>query len=187
MIIPSIPQRSAVLGRALQSVYMQELPAYETCVAVDTVRRGAAYTRQRALELSSADAGWVAFLDDDDEFLPCHLQNLWEHAYDTGADYVFSWFVRSQGGDPLGHFGKPFNPAAPHHTTMTVLCRRQLAMEAGFLPHDDMHPDWSGEDWKFTLRCIELGANILHLAKETWIWHRHVGNTSGLVGKGDAR
>src|SRR2546430_7808567 len=43
--------------------------------------------------------------------------------------YVFSYFVRAQGGDPLGHFGKVFNPEFPHHTTMTVLVKRDRSEE----------------------------------------------------------
>lgn len=185
VVIPSLPSRLDMLGRTMGSAYSQTLQPREVCVATDTQRRGAAHTRQRALEMANSD--WIAFLDDDDEFLEDHLWTLWDTAQAERADYTFSWFVRARGGDPLGHFGKIFDPTAPHHTTMTVLCRRELALEAGFLPHDDMHHDWSGEDWRFTLRCIELGAHIVHVPKETWIWHRHAGNTSGLVGKGDAR
>lgn len=187
VVIPTHTERihNGMLQRATSSVHAQTVPATAIAVAVDLERKGAAHTRQHALEM--AQTQWVAFLDSDDEFLPNHLADLTDTAAQHEADYVYSYFVRAQGGDPLGHFGKPFNPAAPHHTTMTVLCRRELAMQAGFLPHDDMHHDWSGEDWRFTLRCVDLGAKIVHLPQETWIWHRHGGNTSGLVGKGDAR
>lgn len=187
VIIPSLPSRAHLLSEAVTSVYNQTFGAAEVCIAVDHQRQGAAYTRQRALELSTDACDWVAFLDDDDYFLPNHLYSLTFTALNTDADYVFSYFVRSLGGDPLGHFGKEFNPATPHHTTMTVMCRRKLALEAGFLPHDDMHQDWAGEDWRFTLRCIELGAKIVHVPQETWVWRRHQGNTSGLAGKGDSR
>lgn len=187
VVIPSLPKRIDLLGEALASVYRQSVPPIETCIAVDTGHRGAAATRQRALEMASGE--WVAFLDDDDYFLPEHLETLAQGAHATGADYVFSWFVRSMGGDPLGHFGKIFDPAAPHHTTMTVLVRRELALAAGFADYPGAGPSagWSGEDWRFTLRCIELGARIVHVPAETWVWRRHRGNTSGIPGKGDAR
>lgn len=186
VVIPTLPKRDDLLGAALKSVYDQLFPAREICIAVDSQREGAAKTRQRALELATCE--WVAFLDDDDEMLPMHLNSLVGCAEKTGADYVFSWFMRAKGGDPLGHFGKVFNPAVPHHTTMTVMVRRELALEAGFVNYpgaDDRN--WSGEDWQFTLRCIELGAKIVHHPEETWIWRRHSGNSSGVVGKGDAR
>lgn len=187
MVIPSIPARADLLGEALGSAWRQTLPAMETCVAVDTARRGAAATRQRALEMASGE--WVAFLDDDDYFLPGHLAVLRAGAMEHKADYVFSWFVRAQGGDPLGHFGKVFNELEPHHTTMTVMVRRELAMEAGFADYPGAGPaaGWSGEDWRFTLRCIGLGAHIVHIPQETWVWRRHKGNTSGVPGKGDAK
>lgn len=185
--IPAHPSRvrSGLLLRAIGSVDSQTLLPDALSVAVDHARAGAAHTRQRALE--GVLTNWVAFLDSDDEMLPVHLERLITCAHETGADYVFSWFVRAQGGDPLGHFGKPFDPAHPHHTTMTILCRTELAVQAGFTDHPDANAQWSGEDWRFTLRCIELGAHIVHLPEETWIWHRHTGNTSGVAGRGDAR
>lgn len=185
--IPAHPPRvrNGLLLRALASIDNQHLLPDAVSVAIDNDRSGAAVTRQRALEMCRTE--WVAFLDSDDEFLPPHLERLRQCAEESGADYVFSWFVRAKGGDPLGHFGKVFDPSRPHHTTMTVLVRRELAMEAGFTNHPDSNAQWSGEDWRFTLRCIELGANIVHLPEETWIWHRHAGNTSGVAGRGDAR
>lgn len=183
--IPHVPARNDLLGLALKSVMDQTLAPYEICIAADTRKLGAAATRQAALEQASSP--WVAFLDDDDEFYSQHLLHLAECASDTDADYVFSYFDRSRGGDPLGHFGKVFDPAAPHHTTITVLVRRELALQAAFVNHDDANPGWSGEDWRFTLRCVELGAKIVHHPEETWLWRRHQGNTSGMPGRGDAK
>lgn len=188
VIIPHVPSRTALLGEALASVYGQERGRDlidDVCIAADTQRLGAAATRQRALNLTRGY--WVATLDDDDYFYPDHLLKLWQHARDTDADYVFSWFDRSKGGDPLGHFGKTFDPAAPHHTTATVLVKRDLAMLAGYANHEDANAHWPGEDWRFTLCCVELGAKIVHLPEETWVWRRHAGNTSGMPGKGDAK
>lgn len=184
VVIPTIPQRSAMLGEAINSVRCQELYPSEICIAVDSQRQGAAATRQRALNMASAQ--WVAFLDDDDIMLPDHLKALHDHAYLTDADYVFSYFVRSKGGDPLGHFGKPFNPSVPHHTTITILVKRELAQSIGFNNHADANPAWCGEDWRFTLSCVEAGAKIVHLPRETWIWTRHPGNSSGIPGRGNA-
>lgn len=184
--IPVHPPRIAngMLTRALDSVYRQDYGVHGVAVSVDKDRLGAAPTRQLALDMVSTE--WVAFLDSDDEFMPQHVHALLTCALESGADYTFSYFLRSHGGDPLGHFGKVFNPKAPHHTTMTVLVRRELAQEAGF-GFEDMHKDWSGEDWKFLLKCLELGAKVVHHPEETWLWNRHKGNTSGLPRKGDAQ
>lgn len=185
VVIPSIPTRTELLAEALRSAYNQTLPPTEVCIAVDTRREGAAITRHRALLMASCE--WVAFLDDDDMFLPEHLETLWNGAQEHKAQYVYSYFRRDVGGDPLGYFGKGFDPTSPHQTTITTLVRRDIAVAAGFLNHFDMHPNWSGEDWRFTLRCLGLGAHIMHIPKETWIWRRHWGNSSGIVGRGDAK
>jgi hypothetical protein len=188
VVIPSIPPRSEMLLRAIRSVQAQTHPASAISVAVDTCRLGAAHTRQRAL--MKANTPWVAFLDDDDEFLPDHLQKLVEFALETGADYVYSWFKVVSGGvvlehDPVfppTHFTEPWNPADPRQTTITTLVRTELAQEVGFLPPpiDGKTPDGNihGEDWSFTLECNRRG-RIEHLAEKTWLWHHDSLNTSG--------
>lgn len=183
-VIASLPSRGALLGEALKSVYDQTERVRETCISVDTQRLGAARNRDNALR--KATSSWVAMLDDDDLWLPFHVEHLLNCAEDTGADYVFSYFVRAQGGDPLGHFGKVFNPAEPHHTTVTTLVRRELAQDVGYFDHADANSVWSGEDWRFTVECVARGVKIVHHPEETWIYRRHGGNTSGLSTRGDA-
>ncbi len=184
-VIASLPSRGSLLGEALKSVYDQTEPVRETCIAVDTQRLGAARNRDAALRMASAH--WIAFIDDDDLWLPFHIEHLLNCAEETSADYVFSYFVRAEGGDPLGHFGKVFDPAAPHHTTITTLVRRELAQEVGFTNHPDANGNWPGEDWAFLLGCVDRGAKIVHHPEESWIWRRHSGNTSGIWGRGDAQ
>ena len=193
VIIPAIPTRRHLLLRALTSVGRQTLPADEVHVALDRERQGAPATRQRALEAVSKSAEWVAPLDDDDEFLPQHLQVLHAHALETGADYVYSWFevVRPDGmsyGDydpvfPPTHFSEPFDPANPIETTVTILIRRELLREVGYVqlhrPEEYAQGASTGEDRNLTLRCIEAGAKISHLVERTWRWHHHGRNTSG--------
>lgn len=186
VVTPSIPPRAEQLQRALRSVALQTLPAAAVSIAVDLDREGAAVTRQRALD--AVRTPWLAFLDDDDELMPHHLETLWRHAEEAGADYVFSWFKVVVGGrvlehDPVfppTHFTAPWDRANPRQTTITVLVRTDLAKEAGFVrPNDGATVDglpW-GEDWTFTLRCNELGT-ISHVVQHTWLWH-HGGNTSG--------
>lgn len=179
---------NGMLDRAVKSALTQSVPAASIAVAIDRNRDGAARTRQRALDMVRTE--WVAFLDSDDEFLPQHLGTLLDAAHSRGADYVFSYFVRAKGGDPLGHFGKPWNPADPHQTTITTLVRTGIAQSVGFLDSADgalVGGQHWGEDYSFTLGCQALGAQIVHVPQETWIWHRHAGNTSGQPGRGDAR
>jgi glycosyltransferase involved in cell wall biosynthesis len=89
VVIPTIPPRKALLGRALRSVLHQTYPAAAVSVAVDLKHEGAAKTRQRALD--AVQTRWTAFLDDDDELLPNHLEALWEAHLEFGhAKYLWS-------------------------------------------------------------------------------------------------
>jgi glycosyltransferase involved in cell wall biosynthesis len=185
--MPTIPPRAGGLRqRALASVWAQEYPAAALALAVDTTHAGAWATRQRALEM--ARTPWVAFLDDDDEWLPQHLARLlWcqqrTRTSDSpaGADLVFSWFVPVGMADMVGMFGRPFDPARPHTTTSTILVRTGLALEVGFTPPPrQLEPEEStGEDDRFVRGCVALGATVVHLPERTWRYHYHHANTSG--------
>lgn len=174
--IPTIPPRFVMLTQAVHSVAAQELPAAAISIAVDTEHMGAWHTRQRAVDAVQTE--WLAFLDDDDLFKPEHLRRLREHAEKEQADYVFSYWDTTVTPDILGHFGKVFNPTYPHHTTMTVMVRASLAKYVRFTPREPEH-EAGGEDWRFTLGCVQAGARIVHLPEQTWIWRHHGRNTSG--------
>lgn len=188
VIIPSIPPRRALLLRAMRSVGAQDMPADGLSVAVDLEQQGAPITRQRALDAVEPGIEWIAPLDDDDEFMPFHLQALYEHAMQTGADYVYSWYqiMSPSGIDPLPetHFINPFDPADPIETTITILIRRELLLAVGGYQALDRPEEYAkgastGEDRNLTLRCVEAGATISHLVRRTWRWHHHGRNTSG--------
>jgi glycosyltransferase involved in cell wall biosynthesis len=145
-------------------------------VALDVDHAGAAVTRQRALDAVRTEL--VAFLDDDDYFYPNHLEVLFRMIKENDAQYAYSWF---DGNNPFpGHRGKQMDPNSPHHTTMTVLVRTELAKEAGFRNHPDENDVWPGEDWQFTLRCLQLGGKFIGTGETTWFYAVHGGNTSGL-------
>lgn len=180
--IPTIPPRTqpgGLLAHAVGSVVAQTAqPAGGISCTLDVLKAGAAVNRQRALD--GVRTEWVAFLDDDDYFYPHHLETMYDLVTSNDADYGYSWF---DGNNPFPmHRGRQMNPDEPHHTTMTVLVRTELAREAGFLqPDGPMHRDWSGEDWQFELRCLKLGARFIGTADVTWHYRVHVGNTSGLA------
>jgi glycosyltransferase involved in cell wall biosynthesis len=186
VVTPTIPtrERRLLLERALASVNAQTRPPVAASIALDLRREGAWATRDRALR--AVDPGvspWVAFLDDDDEFKPEHLERCLQHAAETGADYVFSWFDTRycyRREDPLGHFGRAFDAADPHHTTVTTVVRTELAQLVGYTPPDP-GDRVGGEDWRFTLDCVAAGAKISHLPERTWFWHHDRGGaTAGL-------
>lgn len=181
--IPSIPTREVLLRRAVDSVSGQSAHAKTTSVAMDYAGDGAAVTRNRAAE--GATTEWLAFLDDDDEFLPHHLETLMEHASATDADYVFADFMVPQApGFRLDSFCYGvFDPENPMQTTITIMVKRWIFEELGgyTLPAEmtRIHGDVVGEDYDFTKRCVAAGVHIHHVPFITWYWHHHGGNTSG--------
>ena len=180
--IPTIPPRTGnggLLKQAVYSVKQQELePAGGISCALDAWKQGAAVTRQRALD--GVRTKWVSFLDDDDFFYPQHLRVQVGMLEDADADFAYSWF---DGNNPFPmHRGRQMNPDEPHHTTMTVTVRTELAREAGFLqPDGPMHVDWAGEDWQFELRCLKLGGKFVGTGDVTWHYRMHGNHTSGLA------
>lgn len=188
--IPSIPPRRQLLHRAIGSVLSQTHQAAALSVVIDHDRVGAAGTRQRAL--MAVQTPWVAFLDDDDEFKPEHLEHLLNHARETGADYVYSWYeLVLYNGRVSAHdyiFGdaawqRPFNPNDPKQTTVVTLIKTELAKSVGFCEVGDdgglIDGQRIGEDYQFTLGCLRAGAKISHLVEKTWFWHHDSENTSG--------
>ncbi len=186
--------RNGMTARAIESAYTQTLMPKGVFVYVDCDLRGAAYSRQCALDGNPYE--WTAFLDSDDWFLPNHLEVLATAQAETGADYVYSWYHLNDPANvhdpvfPVTHFTDPWDPAVPRQTTITVLVRTELAKTIGFwspLP-DERFPDGHrmGEDWLFTLGCNKLG-KIFHVPQRTWVWSHHGANSSGTPGLGDAR
>lgn len=191
VVIPTHPARvsNGMTKRAVGSVLMQSLPAASIIVENDLNKAGAPVTRNRGLQ--KVDTEWVAFLDSDDQFKKDHLAVLAKGAEETGADYLYTWYEPvGFGGDPLGHFGKVWDPENPTQTTITTLVRADLAKSVGFRKPPEgatIHGQRYGEDFQFTLECHAAGAKIVHIPQKTWLWNYHGMNTSGLPTNGDAR
>lgn len=187
VVIPSIPPRIKLLTRALLSVQNQTLQPASTVVVIDHSKEGAPRTRQRGLDAVQTE--WVAFLDDDDELLPRHLQMLMETARETGADLVYPWFTVIGGTDPFPeYFRRPWNDDEPHQVPITFLARTDAVRACdGFIDHldgDDVGTDpmgnRAGEDYRLVLRMVKNKMKIVHLPEKSWSWYHNSGNTSGL-------
>src|SRR5262245_62500713 len=87
VVIPTIGGREQLLDRALASVWAQSRPADAVAVARDTRRRGAWWARN--LGAGMVRTSWTAWLDDDDELLPNHLDTLVGVGEATGAGMVY--------------------------------------------------------------------------------------------------
>lgn len=186
VITPHIPTRQSELIRAVSSVVAQLIQPDEHIIVTDNFHDGSARTRNRALYGTAAD--WTAFLDDDDEWLPNHLQVLLNAAIHSNADVIYTG-CRVLDGDlneiPIreewGRFGQEFDPAllrTKAYLPVTSFVRTELAAQALFGP-PVTHPDSVYDDWGFYLRLLDLGATFKHVPEITWIWHHHGKNTSG--------
>lgn len=190
VVTPWHAQRKAngMLERAAASVRAQTVPVHHI-LAEDIHHKGAPLTRHCGLQLVETE--WTAFLDSDDELDPDHTEQLLACAAETGADYVYPWFRVAGGSDPFPMFyGRPWDDDAPHQTTITILVRTGLAQHVGFHepPADStVGGQRGGEDWHFTLGCINAGAKIVHHPARTWTWHHHGRNSAGLPSRGDAK
>jgi glycosyltransferase involved in cell wall biosynthesis len=200
--VPTFPAREHLLHRAVESIRTQSYRPVEVCIASDHDAEGAAPTRNRAWRL--ADTEWVAFLDDDDELLPNHIESLRRCADETNADLVYPWFtivdnvgnditrndpLRIQVGNKLvTPFGLPFGDlhreellTRNNFIPITVLVRRTLLEEVGGFPTLNS-PEWPEnccEDWALWRKLLNVGATFAHVPERTWRWHWHGGNTSG--------
>lgn len=190
VVIPTIPPRveDGRYARAVRSVARQTLQPEAIASAVDCQREGSAATRNRAL--AKATTTWVAFLDDDDELLPSHLDLLLDQALATSADVVYPGCeVHRDGGfmahknhrPEWGRFGHSFDPdllRRQSYLPVTSLVRAELAHQARFGAPGGSHYD----DWGFYLDLLDLGAEFVHIPVRTWIWYHQDGpggNTSG--------
>lgn len=176
---------NGMLTTALNSITKQTMQPDSIVVVNDLERAGAGRTRQKLL--AAVDTEWLAWLDSDDYWFPEHLATLYQATITANAVFAFSWFDALN--DPLGHFGKTFNPCNPHHTTITFLVRTELAQEVGF-EESQKEGQFSEEDWKhiagMAQLCCERDLNMIHVPTKTWHWRQQGQNSSGKPGQGDA-
>lgn len=186
VVIPTIKPRKGFLRRAVNSVMAQTFSndVVPIEVAMDREHEGAAATRNRAL--MNVRSPWVAFLDDDDYFLPRHLEVLFantsvEHdIYYSSCDVIGANFEEIDLSGTLRR-GKEFDEEAlrrDNYIPVTSLVRTELAKQAWFGPPDH-DPSSLYDDWGFYLRALDAGGSFLHIPEVTWVWHHHGRNTGG--------
>lgn len=200
VVIPTIPDRRTYLRRARKSIDAQIEPPAAVLVEVDENGEGAASTRNRALE--QVETTWVAFLDDDDEFMPNHLQVCLDAVEKSGADLVYPYPLFIGSRDTLAvlyegilcyPYGVPFGEEQERYLRevggfipVTHLCRTELAKKVGGFPEpgEFVVPEGnvSGdcEDYGFLIRLLDAGAKFHHVPEITWKYNIHGNNTGGV-------
>lgn len=196
VVIPTIPIRVARLQDALRSVRSQTVLPDSVIIEYDHDHEGSAMTRSRGLAKVTTD--YVAFLDDDDKFLPNHLEILLKAAEATGADVLYPGCIvhdlegrEIPGREEWGRYGLPFDPdllRQKSYIPVTSLVRTRAAKMLG--AHFEVTSNSTiYDDWNFYLRMLNGGAKFQHVKAKTWIWNHwgfgtpdRPGNTSG---KGD--
>jgi len=178
VVIPTIPIRRDYLNRALVSVMNQTVPVESVAIAMDHKKSGAWATRQKALDMVKTE--WVAFLDDDDEFLPHHIQRCLQAQAESGADVIVPWYEVVGGTDPVPlHRGLQVDPLHMHSFGITCLVRTQTIRDIGafFHPREQVGLP---EDFHFWIQMGQGGARFFSIPDTTWKWHHHGANTSGM-------
>lgn len=200
VVIPTIPGREPLLERALASVEAQIRPPDQLVVEIDAAWTGAAHARNRALDRVETDV--IAWLDDDDELLPTHVERL-VRVLDRFPviDLVYPIPRMIGGRDPTatsvdGRWVRPwgvaFGPEQERHLRdlgsfipITHVVRADTVRRAGGFPIPGT-PEWprpNVEDWGYLVKLLNAGARFHHLPVVTWLWHVHGAHTGGEPGR----
>jgi glycosyltransferase involved in cell wall biosynthesis len=180
--IPSIPKRSNLLtSRVLPSVFSQTYSVSEICISLDFKKEGAWENRNNAIKMANSE--WIAFLDDDDEFQPHHVETLLAAAHENQSDVTWGWFDVIGGSDPFPmHRGRQWDINDPHIFPITCIVRRSLILDskAVFMPEKSNIGAWGIQDFPFWKSIYDAGGKFFGIPDITWNWHHHGANTSGL-------
>ncbi|MYS84470.1 glycosyltransferase family 2 protein [Embleya scabrispora] len=209
VIVPT-RDRTALLADALRSVVLQGMRDIEVVVVNDggadvagvlplgvrgmTVRllsfprsRGPAAARNAGLEI--ATGRFVAFLDDDDMYLPGHLDRALAALESTGSDAIYADCILSgdramPGETPAGpyHYDFPYDPdmlsVANFVPTTAVVARNPAhTAPASWFRFDPELPLLV--DWSLWLRLVhDRGWSFARLSEPGVVYHREAADSS---------
>jgi glycosyltransferase involved in cell wall biosynthesis len=185
----TIPSRAEMLERAIASVQNQTQQPIAHIVKLDENKIGGAAMID--LIASEAKTKYVMILDDDDEFLPEHIELLYAKIEEEQADLVYPHFryaTRGDGGHLEQFFNVPWDNRYPHQVPLTWICRTDVFLEMGGFSKDfdpnsynlDEQGNRIGYDFLFILRLVQNNKRIVHLPKVTWIYHDDRISTLGM-------
>lgn len=186
----TIPTRSAMVLRAIESVKNQTLKPKAHIVKLDVDKVGGASMLDQIVKETKTT--YVAMLDDDDELLPRHIELLYNKIIETNADLVYPHFryaTRGDGGHLERFKGKSWDNTNPHQVPLTWMCRKDAFLECGGFSHDDYDPNSMnldaegnriGHDFLFIKRMAAANKTIIHIPDVTWIYHDDRISTLGM-------
>ena len=205
VVIPT-RHRPQLVKRAVKSALAQTLKEIEVIVVIDGCDQAASQTlgtiddsRLKIVQHSTSKGGgaarnsgvaqaqgeWIAFLDDDDEWLPSKLTQQLEMAIATSAtDPIVSCYLTAR--TPQGEFIYPKRlPQANEHLseyllarnswdfgegliqTSTIFTSKQLLQQVPFPEDLPKHQDW---DWILKANLIE-GVEVKFVTQPLVIWY----------------
>jgi len=185
VITPSIPERSALLCEAIQSVHRQTMAPREHLIHVEQTPAGihpmVHLIEQRNRLAAACLTEWVATLDDDDLYLRGHFETI-SAAMQGDADVIYT--------APLELSLSPF-PADvgqfdfQNFVTSNACIRRRSLLEIGGWSADGFDPEThryeglhvTAEDWHLWRRMARAGMKFVGIPRQTWHyrrgdWHR---------------
>jgi glycosyltransferase involved in cell wall biosynthesis len=201
VIIPTY-NRAAMLGDALESVLAQTYQDFEVIVVddgstdhtsrvVDRYHRRVRYIRQenqghaaaKNTGIATAGGRYIAFLDDDDVWLPRKLAlqvDLLESNPDVGLVYAAGYRVEGGERTLICTEAPPFEPEGVVRRLLkgnflaicSVLVRAQALNDAGAF--DPAHGPC--DDWDMWLRVASRGHRFGHVSQPVWEYRFHATN-----------
>jgi hypothetical protein len=199
--------RPLLLARAIRSVLAQSLQAFEIIIVLDgedaetekavhsfadpriflhKLIPAAGGAAARNAGVNAAFGQWVAFLDDDDEFLPAKLEMQLAAAQRTSSVstlVVSQAFARSSNGEQIwpSRFPAPgesiceylfcrnqLRQGTAFLQSSTFFVSRELALKVPFRAHLKRHQDW---DWVIHILSAP-GTNLICIPEPLSIYHR---------------
>lgn len=159
------PKRQPLLLEAIQSVWDQTRPPDDMVVGVDFSRIGEVANANRVLR--ATDAEWLAFLDDDDLWLPEHLA-VCEKFMDD-ADVIVSRFDM---------VGRPWNTMEPWHDNFHDLnYTNWIGSPSMVVARREVFGEWIGTrpgfrwvDWSQYSWLLQRGARFVDTHQVTTVY-----------------
>jgi glycosyltransferase involved in cell wall biosynthesis len=187
VLTATLGRRPDMLAEAIASVAAQTFTDWEHVIVddgscsvpdIDGVRvvhvshRGLGPARNAGLEVARGEA--IALLDDDDVWLPHHLETVWPVMASTGADVVYADCIEEGRRDGYRLDVGPFDGerlAVENFICVpaTLVRRSSLRAVGGF-------PSGALEDWALWQRMHATGMHFEFVPRQTVRYRFHVDN-----------